>query len=278
MCFQRLKQWLKKLYDWLTEEPPVTNGGDGKIPANTFLFIEPQQHYLEYSSKVIHDLIAANKNASQQVVELIGADANEAKIKEALTSLNPAVFSGTGHGNYTTYTVECTSPFMKVGDPNVQLFKGRVVHLNSCETAADLGPALISAGATAYVGSNESFWFYTGDPANSTRAVQSPFLCEWQFDVSLLQGKTVADARADMVAKYEEELAYWVTGDGKNHPDAGEIARLININKSISVFLGEGQTTPSPGGGGGGALSVPPEVAVPVAFGATFAFLWMVLH
>lgn len=239
----------------------------------SFLYVEPQQHYLEYSSKVLHDLIAAAKG-SNQTIELIGDDANAAKIKENLTSANPVVFSGTGHGNYTTYTVECTNMFMQVGDQTVPLMKDRVVHLNSCETGGQLGPALIKAGAKAYVGSSESFWFYTGDPANTTRAVRSPFLCEWQFDVSILEGKTVAQARADMLAKYDEELAYWVTGDGKNHADAGEIARLININLNISTFLGEGETTPSPSGGG--AFTLPPEVVVPVGLmGAVALFYWL---
>jgi hypothetical protein len=242
--------------------------------ANTFLFVEPQQHYLEYSSKVLHDLIAKNKSGGQQIVELIGNDANAAKVKETLASLNPIVFSGCGHGNYQSFTVECTEMFMQVGNQNVPLMKERVVHLNSCETGAELGPAIMNAGALAYLGSNESFWFYTGDPANTTRAVQSPFFCEWQFDVSLLQGRTVGDARTDMLKKYDEELAYWVEGDGKTHPDASEIARIININKAISTFAGEAGTKPSPVGGGIGAMGLPPEVAVPVTFAASFAFLW----
>ncbi len=35
---------------------------------NTFLFIEPEQHYLEYGSKVLHQIIEANKQAGQALI------------------------------------------------------------------------------------------------------------------------------------------------------------------------------------------------------------------
>jgi len=214
--------------------------------ANTFLFVEPRQHYLEYGTLVLHDLIAANRQAGQNITELIGTDANAAKVKETLLSLNPMVFTLTGHGNGSCTSVECTELLMCVGDAAVQLMKNRVVHLNSCLTGQELGPAIMTAGALAYVGSNESFWFYVGDAANTTRAVQSPFLAEYQFDVSILRGKTVGEARADMLQKSEEELTYWVEGDGKMHADAGELARILSINKAISTFAGSPGTKPSP--------------------------------
>lgn len=273
MCFQRIWEWLKKIFS----ASGNGNGGIKPTPAlaNTFLFVEPQQHYLEYSSKVLYDLIAKNKSAGQNITELIGNDANAANVKAALASMNPIVFAMCGHGNYTTTTVECTELLMQVGDNVVPTMNGRIVHLNSCQTAATLGPAIVSAGAIAFVGSNESFWFYTGDAANSTRAVQSPFLAEWQFVVSLLQGKSVGDARAEQLKKYEEELSYWVEGDGKNHPDAGEIARIININKAISTFIGDTGQTPSPAGSAPSA-ALPPSVVIPIAVAASAIVIWYV--
>lgn len=269
MCLRRIKEWLKKIW----EKKPVP---DLPVPlANIFLFVEPMQHYLNYSSTVIHELIAQNKQAGQQITELIGADANASKVWETIATLNPIVFGMCGHGNYTTTSVECTEVLMKVGDANVAKLKGRVVHLNSCQTGAQLGPAIMDAGALAYVGSNESFWFYTGDDPNTTRAVKSPFLAEWQFDVSLLKGKSVGEARADQIAKYEEELSYWVEGDGKNHPDGAELARIINLNKSISTFSGESGAKPSPAGGVGVAgmeLPILPIAAVVGAIAVYYMF------
>ena len=248
--------------------------------ANTFLFIEPDDNYLNYGSDVLTSLINANRGGGQNITEIKGASATPDNVKAQLASLNPIVFMGIGHGNYTTYTVKAEAILLQVGNPSVALMNGRVVHLNSCETGAQLGPAIMSAGATAYMGSNESFWFYTGDAPNATRAVQSVFLAEYQFDVSLLQGKSVADARADQLKKYDDELTYWISGAGNAHPDASDIARMLQINKSISVLLGEGSTTPSPSGGGGGVggLNLPPEVSVPATFGVTLALLWWMLR
>lgn len=218
--------------------------------ANTFLFVEPLQHYLEYSSLVLHQLIAENRQSGQTITELIGDDANPTKVWDTLDSLNPIVYSMCGHGAYDKTSVECTELLVTVGETDkLAKFKDRVVHTNSCQCGAQLGPAIMTAGALGYVGSNESFWFYVGDDANTTRAVRSPFLAEWAFDVGLLQGKTVGEARTYMMQKYEEELTYWVEGDGKNHADAGEIANIIGMNKGVSTFAGEAGTLPSPAGG-----------------------------
>jgi hypothetical protein len=70
--------------------------------------------------------------------------------------------------------------------------------------------------------------------------------------------------------RYDEEIAYWITGDGKNHPDAMELARIIEINKSISVFLGGSAISPSPQAGVLG-IQVNPAVtfgiaSIPIAY------------
>lgn len=218
--------------------------------ANTFLFVEPDDNYLDYGSTVLASLVAANRNPAQTIIEIKGKDATVANVKAQLASVSPMVFVGIGHGNYTTYTVQAEEVFLQVNNANVPLMSGKVVHLNSCQTGAQLGPAIMEAGALSYVGSNESFWFYVGDAPNATRATQSPFLAEYEFDVALLKGKTVGEARTDQLAKFESELTYWVEGEGKNHPDAAELARIIGLNKSISTFAGESGTVPSPVGGG----------------------------
>lgn len=273
MCFKRIWDWLKKALG--------SGGGVEVLPAlaNTFLFIEPDDNYLNYGSEVLSSLVNQHKGTGQTVVEIKGASATPANVKAQLLSVNPMVFAGIGHGNYTTYTVQAQAVFLQVGNENVALMQGRVVHLNSCETGAELGPAIKNAGATAFVGSNESFWFYVGDGPNATRATQSVFLAEYQFDVSLLQGKTVETAHAEQLAKFDSELNYWIEGDGRTHADASDIARMLNINKSINTYLanGGGSVTPSPSGTGGGGLNLPPEVAVPATFVGAFALFWYLL-
>jgi|GEM_PF-5522596 len=213
---------------------------------NTFLFVEPMQHYLNYGSTILHQIVGANKNPSQTIVELIGSDATPEKALEQLTSLQPIVFSLTGHGSETTTSLECTAKLVNTESPELELFKDKVISLVSCLTAQQLGPAIVDAGAVAYIGYKEEFWFFIGDEAGTTRAVQSPFLAAYQFEASLLHGKSTSGARTDQLAKYDEEIAYWITGDGKNDPYGMELARILEMNKTNSVFLGEGYVTPSP--------------------------------
>ena len=214
---------------------------------NTFLFAEPLKHYLEYASVVLHQIVEANKHSGQTIIELIGDDATPDNALKQLQNTNPIVFSMTGHGNETTTSLECTAVLVNTESPQLSLLKGRVVSLVSCLTAQQLGPAIIDAGATAYLGYKENFWFFIGDAAGTTRAVQSPFLAAFQFEASLLQGKSVADARKDQLAKYDEEIAYWMSGAGKNDVNSMELSRILEMNKAVSVFLGEGYITPSPG-------------------------------
>lgn len=214
---------------------------------NSFLFIEPQKHYLEYGSLPLHDIVTQNKRAGQTITELIGDDANPDKIKQELTKTNSIVFAGIGHGNSGIYTVECTTPLLHAESPEeLVLMKSRITSLCSCLTAQVLGPALIDAGALVYTGYKEEFWFYIGDAPNSTRAVQSPFLAEFKFVASLLNGRSTGDARSDQLARYDEEISFWTVGDGKDNADAMELSRILEMNKSNSVFLGEGAVSPSP--------------------------------
>jgi hypothetical protein len=214
--------------------------------SNTFLFIEPQKHYLVYGSVILHKIVEENRQPQQTIVELVGDDANKEKIRQTVETLNPITFVGLGHGNVSVFSVECTEKYITVGDPEISQFTGRVVSLCSCLTAVYLGPAIMDAGAVVYTGYKTEFWFYIGDDPGTTRAVSSPFLAEFEFVASLLRGKTAGDARTDQLVKYDEEIDYWITGEGKNHADAMELSRILEMNKSNSVFLGEGSVAPSP--------------------------------
>jgi len=213
---------------------------------NTFLFVEPLQHYLEYGTRVMQEIVRTYRQPGQIITELIGDEANKEKIKQELQRLNPIFFFGCGHGNVDVWSDECTEVFMRVGDSEVDLMKERVVVLNSCLTAQELGPAIIDAGAETYVGSKEEFWFFVGDAPGTTRSVQSPFLAEYQLEASILQGKSTGDARQDQMRKYDEEINYWTFGEGKDHPNSLELSRILGINKGISTFLGQSTVSPSP--------------------------------
>jgi hypothetical protein len=211
---------------------------------NTFLFAEPAQHYLQYGSVILHDIVAKNRRAGQIITELIGDDANPDRIKQELNKIQPIVFSIIAHGNETTVTSECTAKLFDTSSSDLNLLTDKICSLTSCLTAINLGPAIIDAGAVAYTGYKTEFWFYTGADPGASRGVQSPFLAEFEFVASLLRGNITSVARSDQLKKYDEEINYWVSGDGKNDADASELSRILEMNKENSVFLGEGGISP----------------------------------
>lgn len=215
---------------------------------NAFLFVEPTDNYLDYGSTVLQGIVQNNRQASQNIVEIKGDQATVENVKSQMQLLSPSTFSGIGHGDENTFTVQNLAIFLQTPNTNLALFQGVVCDLNSCLTAVNLGPALINAGAIAYVGYNQEFWFSIADPAGSTRVVQSPFLAHFAFVAALLQGKSTGDARAAQIAAYDAEISYWTTGAGKDDPNAMDMARILGMNKSSCVFLGQGANIPSPAG------------------------------
>lgn len=244
--FDWLKQLLRRLLDWLFgRKPPVP-------VTSRLLFVEPEQHYLNYGSCALRNTVAANTKPEYECRELRGSDANPDKINAAIAEIDPALFTGLGHGNECVFTVECQTLYMSVKsgshskctrDINLDKMRGRVVHLVSCVTAVELGPALIANGARAYIGYRDSFWFFTGTTPCGGRDVQSVFLAEFQVEASLMAGLSVGQAYRDSQARNDQEVEYWTTGEGRNHQYAAELARILRINKGIQTLLGDADAT-----------------------------------
>ena len=202
------------------------------------VFALPSRHYLEYGSCVMREIIEQNRKPNFVIRRLDGSDANPSNIDSAISEVDPIFFFGVGHGNVDIWTCECMTPYMTSCSDRARRMAGRVVHLNSCLTGRGLGPDLINKGALAYFGSRSEFWLYIGSPPCSDRAAKAVFLCEYQVEVSLLQGKTTGEAQEDRLRRYDEEIKYWTEGEGRNHPHASLIVRLLEIDKSIAVMYG----------------------------------------
>lgn len=207
---------------------------------NAFVFVEPLGHLVVYGSCVLREVVATHRRPGMEVVELVGEDARPDEIDSAVARADPILFAGIGHGGEDVWTCECTQPYMRACDPRAAKMAGRIVVLNSCLTARALGPDLVRKGALAYFGSRDPFWFYIGSPPCSDRASRAAFLCELQSVASLMDGRTAAEAHADRLRRYDEEIRYWTSGPGSSHPHAPIIANVLIIDKSVAVMLGRG--------------------------------------
>jgi len=201
------------------------------------LLVEPSRHYLEYSSCVMRGIADQFRNRLR-IVELVGGDANPSRIDEALAAEDPIFFWGVGHGNVDVWTVECMQTYMRACDERTRKMAGRVVHLNSCLTANQLGPDLVQKGTLAYYGHKTEFWLIVSDPPCSTKRVTSVFDAELTVEKSLFSGRTTGEAQRDRMKAYDDEIRYWTEGPGKGDPLAPQILWCLNIDKSGAVFLG----------------------------------------
>jgi hypothetical protein len=67
--------------------------------------------------------------------------------------------TGVGHGSETTYTGDNGDPILSVGSYAPAEVAGKVLHLLSCQTAAQLGPDCVANGCKAYFGYDVNFTF-----------------------------------------------------------------------------------------------------------------------
>lgn len=219
---------------------------------NHLVFVEPELHILDWGSCVMHEIVGAHGKPEYVIRELRNGDAVPNKINTVIDEVDPAFLWGAGHGEVCVYSCECRQLYLSIKSPsfwmcdkgrNLDKVSGRVIHLNSCLTGVELGPALIEHGAVTYYGSKECFWLYLASPPCSDRASRTVFLAEHQVEASLLEGRTTGEARGDQLRRYEEEIAYWLTGPGRTHPYASSLVRILEIDKGISVMYGSETAT-----------------------------------
>jgi hypothetical protein len=91
------------------------------------------------------------------------------------------------------------------------LYKSKVVHLLSCDTASELGPALIQAGCRAFIGYRGEFLFPAsaeedGEPL-SLEEIQALFWeCASEVDAALADGESVKVAHERASAAFTKLL------------------------------------------------------------------------
>lgn len=139
---------------------------------------------------------------------------------------------GVGHGAPDAYAGHNNEILMT--DKSLPNVKDKVVILLSCETAQELGPSLIKAGAASYIGWNQDFvWVMDGDLSST------PWKDTWAAPVLLpvvgcindvLDGKTTGEAYDNMINAFTKEAA---------EEDEEIIQECILFNRKNVVLLGD---------------------------------------
>ena len=221
------------------------------MPRNAAVLILPTRHYLDYVTCVIRRYVLT-KNYFVEVTPLVDGSATTANVRDTITSRDPSLVFGTGHGVGCAYSVECTEVFLAVSSPenpacvdmNLDVVGGRVWYLLSCSTGRELGKSLIDYGARAFLGYAEDFLFPITHSPCGAREVISPFIPDVKALSALLSGSSVGEAVEVREREYDRELSYWVVGLGRGSPDAPLISRILEANRLVAVSYGDVEVRP----------------------------------
>ena len=160
-------------------------------PATQMIYAYRNQHVYPYlESKGFRIIRCQGASARRDIV------ASEARRDDII------YITGAGHGDKRTYTGNCEPPIFQVGTYQPEEANGKVVHLLSCETAAELGPDFVKHGCRAYFGYNDNFTFPLID------IFADLFLeCASEVDRAFADGLTAEKVYDRVIARYNQGIS-----------------------------------------------------------------------
>jgi hypothetical protein len=191
-------------------------------------------------------------------------------IIDAIKTTDTPIYYGVGHGACCAYTVECTQMFLEAGpytcppadtevyrcltSMNLDLMRGRHVHLMSCLTGIYLGKELVyTHGTRSYIGYKDFFIYGVCQPSPDNPDVclyypqpgelpnqQADFYTFMDSDAAgeeaILNMGTVQDAVNAIIAKMKSYIWKYTYGEWKDWPYASEAAlcHIHNLNALVA--------------------------------------------
>jgi hypothetical protein len=185
-------------------------------------------------------------------------DGTPTSIINAIKTTDPPIYWGMGHGACCAYTVECTQLFLQAGpytcppvfgeqyrcltNINLDLMRGRHVHLLSCLTGLYLGKELVYRhGARSYIGYSDLFVYGVcvpdpknpkeckylpepGEPPNELADFYTFIDSDCAGEEAILNMGTVQDAVNAIASKMKYYIWKYTFGEWKDWPNAAEAA------------------------------------------------------
>lgn len=124
-----------------------------------------------------------------ELVHRQGRMARRHWIVRSATQSGTRFLTGVGHGQPDTFTGDMGMPVFEVEGYPQGAVHGRVVHLLSCQTAIELGPAMVEDGCLAFFGYDRNFIAYTDE-----RFADIFWECDGEIDRALAEGNSAGEA------------------------------------------------------------------------------------
>jgi len=209
------------------------------------LFGEPERVGLIYSSCFFKKLA----REAPAGITIIQTDGTESENDRVMASEDPGTFYHVGHGSPYIFTIEDREKYIDgITGQRIEDFKGRIVHLLSCETAQRLGQTLIDHGAIAYIGYYSPFIYgIVKEDVSSPEPCSAPsnyvdyynFIdCDVEIERKLLKGATIEEAVNASKSKADKYIERYTYGDWKKRYIAPYVIRFLRYNKNSQRVFG----------------------------------------
>jgi len=179
---------------------------------------------------------------------------SESGVKAAIAGagLSYNLFIHTGHGSaiglWGDYASNYQGIILTTDADSLDLIDGDVgVYSFSCLTASDILASIVAGlsgrQCTVSLGYNTNYGFIISNGSLSDIYFISTMAGGFQVIESLIANATFTAAYNAAIAKFNEEIAYWETGDGSSDPFASVIIGVIEADRDALTLTGDGTFT-----------------------------------
>jgi hypothetical protein len=204
---------------------------------NEMMFIRPRNcHYCGNGFYAMAHVIDYARSKHINVTDLAESYAEKQMVYFTLGQKNPQSIFGFGHGSPTRYTGDSEQDIFNMD--NTEWTDDRIVSLLSCQTAGQLGKAMVVDGAEAYAGYIEDWtWACEGgteiDPYTDKYG-KCFFESANQLWIHLIDGYTFGESVQACKDKYDEWISYWFQSSDPNAPTI--IAYLASDRDALMLY------------------------------------------
>ena len=231
------------------------------VEKDTVVLVRPskQDEALAYAYALTEPVISEADRVGLNTTRIEHDDANLSSIISKLNEVNPELVYCIGHGCANVYTAEYLQDvFWKSPgcqrhphkDSNLDILKGRFVHLLSCLCGIGLGKSIVQMGASGFAGYTVTWSWVIDENAtpDQDKFATSFFTCDNKLMIKLFAGKTPEEAHRAMINEYNEQISYWrswlqekVDATPYERARALLCVELLEIDRSGAVLILPGE-------------------------------------
>lgn len=209
--------------------------------SNSILVTRPNHdtitNYLSYWSKLVID--KANKH-NIKPLDLLGVKATKKNVSSYIAKHNPKLVFFNGHGDENRIA-GYDDEILIEAEQNVDLLRGKIVYVRSCDVAVNLGKVSIQKGALAFIGYTKKYALCTSAASQSRpmqdRVAQLFLLPSNLVPISLIKGNTAKDAYRKSQNSMIRSIRFMLsTKASKEQKDA---LPYLWSNRKYQVLLGD---------------------------------------